>query len=69
MGSVNIWLRARKFLREVSKAKLIHIKRRNSPERRGLLQCIFGYIINVQSSILKGLCYVKLELVFHLNNM
>lgn len=45
MGSFNIWLRARKFFREVSTAKLIYTGGRNSPERRVLLQCIFGYII------------------------
>lgn len=45
MGSFKIWLRARKFFREVSTAKLIHTGGGNSPERRVLLQCIFGYII------------------------
>lgn len=54
MGSFDIWLRARRFFREVSSVKLIHTGGRNSPERRVLLQCIFGYIIMSKVLFSKG---------------
>ena len=53
MGSVNIWLRARKVFREVSTAKSILIGRGNSPERTALLQCIFSCIIMSKVLFLK----------------
>lgn len=46
MGSINIQLRARTFLREVSTAKLIHIERRNTPKRRAFLQCILVWLLS-----------------------
>lgn len=54
MGSATTGLRARKFFKEVSKAKLIDIGRRNSPDWRALLQCILGYSIKAKLLVSKG---------------
>lgn len=64
MGSINIWLRARKFFRDVSTAKSIHIGRRNSPEKRALLHCIFGCIIMSKVQFSKDYVIGRISLSF-----
>lgn len=69
MGSFNIWLRARKFFREVSNSEInLYRKEKFTGEKSPSPIYIWLYYY-VQSSVLKGLCYTKGDIICNLHNI